>query len=186
MNMDDDDKDKDSEQQRRKSARTNAGKDTRKKYADDTDLQQQLARTPTKGNREANQCNININNVSGRDMDNGEVMTALELAVKMGAITNSKLTRPIVLLDESFLELTKTPLLTGGTTQRPRDQNTGNVIEVHSDDEVNSNVIIGPQECEEYYAKLSQAELMNIIKTAWEQHRHPSKLAVRQYMRLHH
>ena len=27
---------------------------------------------------------------------------------------------------------------------------------------------------------------MNIIKTAWEQHRHPSKLAVRQYMRAHH
>ena len=53
MNMDDDDKDKDSEQQRRKSARTNAGKDTRKKYADDTELQQQLARPPTNGNREA-------------------------------------------------------------------------------------------------------------------------------------
>ena len=46
MNMDDDDKD--NEQQRRKPSRTTAGKDTRKKYADDTELQQQLARTPTK------------------------------------------------------------------------------------------------------------------------------------------
>ena len=184
--MDDDEKEKDNEQQRRKSARTNAGKDTRKKYADDTELQQQLARTPTKGTREAMQCNVNISEVSGRDMENGEVMTALELAIKMGAITNSKLTRPIVLLDESFLELTKTPLLTGGTTQRPRDHNTAKVTEARDDDEVNSNATTGPQESEEYYAQLSQAESMNIIKTAWEQHRHPSKLAVRQYMRAHH
>ena len=94
--MDDDEKEKDNEQQRRKSARTTAGKDTRKKHADDTELQQQLARTPTKGTREAMQCNVNISEVSGRDMENGEVMTALELAVKMGAITNSKSTRPIL------------------------------------------------------------------------------------------
>ena len=40
MNMDDDEKD--NEQQRRKSSRTTAGKDTRKKYADDTELQQPL------------------------------------------------------------------------------------------------------------------------------------------------
>ena len=77
-----DDDEKDNEQQRRKSSRTTAGKDTRKKYADDTELQQQLARTPTKGNREAIQCNTNISKVSGRDMENGEVMTALELAYK--------------------------------------------------------------------------------------------------------
>ena len=51
---------------------------------------------------------------------------------------------------------------------------------------MNSNATTGPQESEEYYAQLSQAESMNIIKTAWEQHRHPSKLAVRQYMRAHH
>ena len=48
-------------------------------------------------------------------------MTALELAVKMGAITNSKLTRPIVISDESFLDLTKSPMLTGVITKRPRD-----------------------------------------------------------------
>ena len=80
MNMDDDEID--NEQQRRKSSRTTAEKDTRKKYADDTELQQQLARTPTKGNREAIQWNTNISKVSGRDMENGEVMTALELAYK--------------------------------------------------------------------------------------------------------
>ena len=48
-----DNDEKHNEQQRRKSSRTKAGKDTRKKYADDTELQQQLARPPTNGNREA-------------------------------------------------------------------------------------------------------------------------------------
>ena len=80
MNMDDDEID--NEQQRRKSSRTTAEKDTRKKYTDDTELQQQLARPPTNGNREAIQWNTNISEVSGRDMENGEVMTALELAYK--------------------------------------------------------------------------------------------------------
>ena len=80
MNMDVNEKD--NEQQRRKSSRTTAGKDTRKKYADDTELQQQLARPPTNGNREAIQWNTNISEVNGRDMENGEVMTALELAYK--------------------------------------------------------------------------------------------------------
>ena len=77
-----DDDEKDNEQQRRKSSRTTAGKDTRKKYADDTELQQQLARPPTNGNREAIQWNTNISKVSGCDMENGEVMTALESACK--------------------------------------------------------------------------------------------------------
>ena len=77
-----DDDEKDNEQQRRKPSRTTAGKDTRKKYADDTELQQQLASTPTKGNREAIQWNTNISEVRERDMENGEVMTALELAYK--------------------------------------------------------------------------------------------------------
>jgi hypothetical protein len=40
---------KDNEQQRRKTPRTTTGKDTRKKYAYDTESQQQLARTTTKG-----------------------------------------------------------------------------------------------------------------------------------------
>ena len=51
MNMDDDEIDN---EQRRKSSRTTAEKDTRKKYADDTELQQQLARTPSKGSRVTN------------------------------------------------------------------------------------------------------------------------------------
>ena len=66
-----DNDEKDNEQQRRKSSRTMAGKDTRKKYADDTELQQPLKEI---------QCNTNISEVSGCDMENGEVMTALELA----------------------------------------------------------------------------------------------------------
>ena len=37
---------------------------------------------PTNGNREAIQWNTNISEVNGRDMENGEVMTALELAYK--------------------------------------------------------------------------------------------------------
>ena len=74
---------KDNEQQRRKSPRTTAEKDTRKKYADDTELQQQLARTATKENREAIQNQTITSELSKHDMDNGEVMTALELAVKM-------------------------------------------------------------------------------------------------------
>ena len=43
-----DNEDNDNEQHRRKSSRTNAGKDTRKKFADDTELQQQLAEHPRK------------------------------------------------------------------------------------------------------------------------------------------
>ena len=46
-------------------------------------MQQQLASTATKGNREAVQNQTITNKVSEHDMDNGEVMTALELAVKM-------------------------------------------------------------------------------------------------------
>ena len=72
---------KDNEQQRRKSPRTTAGKGTRKKYADDTVVQEQLAKTSTKGNRESIQSETTTREVSGRDMDNGEVLTAL--AVKM-------------------------------------------------------------------------------------------------------
>ena len=75
-----DNDEKDNKQQRKKSSRTTAGKDTRKKYADDTDLQQQLARTPTKGSREAIQCDTITSEVSGHDMENGKVMTGLELA----------------------------------------------------------------------------------------------------------
>jgi hypothetical protein len=184
--MDNDENGKDNEQQRRKSSRTTAGKDTRKKYADDTELQQQLARTPTKGIREGIQSDTMTSEISGRDMENGEIMTALELAVKMGAITNSKLNRPIVILDESFLDLTESPMLTGGTIQLQKDNNNAKIAEVHVHDERNNNVMTGLQENEEDYAKLSQTEVMRIITTAWEQHRHPSKLAVRQYMRLHH
>ena len=46
-------------------------------------MQQQLASTATKGNREAVQNQTITNEVSEHDMDDGEVMTALELAVKM-------------------------------------------------------------------------------------------------------
>ena len=74
---------KDSEQQRRKSPRATAGKGTRKKYADDTVVQEQLAKTSTKGNRESIQSETTTREVSGRDMDNDEVLTALELADKM-------------------------------------------------------------------------------------------------------
>ena len=58
------------EQQRRKSPKTTAGKDTRKKYAYDTESQQQLARTTTKGNREAIQNQTITSKVIKRDMDN--------------------------------------------------------------------------------------------------------------------
>ena len=54
-----------------------------KKYADDTVVQEQLAKTSTKGNRESIQSETTTREVSGCDMDNGEVLTALELAVKM-------------------------------------------------------------------------------------------------------
>ena len=46
-------------------------------------MQEQLAKTSTKGNRESIQSETTTREVSGRDMDNGEVLTALELAVKM-------------------------------------------------------------------------------------------------------
>jgi hypothetical protein len=178
--------DNDNEQHRRKSSRTTAGKDTRKKFADDTELQQQLARTPTKGGCDTNLSEALSSEVRGRDMANGEVMTALELAVKMGAIKDSKSSRPIITLDDSFLGLTKSPMLTGVITKRPRDNTMAKTAEAHGIDNINNNVTSGLQDSEEYYAQLSQTELMHIIKTAWEQQQQPSKLAVRQYMRLHH
>ena len=46
-------------------------------------MQEQLAKTSTKGNRESIQSETTTREVRGRDMDNGEVLTALELAVKM-------------------------------------------------------------------------------------------------------
>ena len=46
-------------------------------------MQKQLAKTSTKGNRESIQSETTTREVNGRDMDNGEVLTALELAVKM-------------------------------------------------------------------------------------------------------
>ena len=46
-------------------------------------MQEQLAKTSTKGNRESIQSETTTKEVSGRDMDNGEVLTALELTVKM-------------------------------------------------------------------------------------------------------
>ena len=119
--MEQESNDKDNEQQRRKSQRVTAGKDTRKKYADDTELQQQLARTPTKCNREAIRSEDMTDVASGNVMKNGEHMKALELAIRMGAITNCKLTRPIVVLDESFLDLTKSPLLAGVIPSRSED-----------------------------------------------------------------
>ena len=54
-----------------------------KKYADDTVVQEQLAKTSTKKNRESIQSETTTRDVRGRDMDNGEVLTALELADKM-------------------------------------------------------------------------------------------------------
>jgi hypothetical protein len=147
----------DNEQHRRKSSRTTAGKDTRKKFADDTELQQQLARTPTKGGREAILNEAFSSKASGRDMENGEVMTALELAVKMGAIKDSKLTRPIITLDDSFLDLTKSPMLTGGTTQRQRNNNMAKTAEAHGIDNRTNITTTGLQESEEYYAQLSQS-----------------------------
>ena len=90
--MEQENNDKDNEQQRRKSQRVTAGKDTRKKYADDTELQQQLARAPTKCNREAIRSEDMTDVASGNVMKNGEHMKALELAIRMGAITNCKLT----------------------------------------------------------------------------------------------
>ena len=71
------------DQQRRNSPRTTAGKDTRKKCADDTVVQGKLARTPTKGNRESIQSETITSEGSGRNLDIGAVMTILELAVKM-------------------------------------------------------------------------------------------------------
>ena len=65
---------KDNEQQRRKSPRTTEGKGTRKIYADDTVVQEQLAKTSTKGNRESIQSETTTREVSGRDMDNDEVL----------------------------------------------------------------------------------------------------------------
>ena len=78
----------------KKSTRINSGIDTRIRYADDMVLQGQKAR----GNND------------------GQALSATDIGI---ALANSdSRTRPIVVLDKRFLDLSETPLLQSGTTNQ--------------------------------------------------------------------